>query len=228
MGYTFRNLSFLEQALSHRSYAFAVSQSRLLSNERMEFLGDALLGFVVSDFLYCRYARKGEGELSRIKSLMISRKALKAAADGLLLHQHLLLSSSEEKTGGRHRFSINTNAFEALVAAVYLDGGFDPARRFIERHVLSLLPRLLKDEDFYNYKSRLLEQVQAGGNASPQYSVVEEIGPDHNKTFRVSVSFSGRCYGEGQGKNKKDAEQLAARAALEQLEKETIDLNGLK
>jgi len=218
IGHRFRDRSFLTRALSHRSYALSGSGGPRESNERFEFLGDAVLGFVISDYLMERYPDREEGELSRIKSLIISRKALKEAADRIGLSQYLLLSRSEEKTGGRERFSINTNAFEALVAAVYLDGGIKPARRFIHRSVVPLLDTLLKDEDLFNYKSRLLEKVQAGGEESPRYSVVEESGPDHDKNFTVAVSFQGKEQGRGTGKNKKEAEQSAARAALSALD----------
>jgi ribonuclease-3 len=137
------------------------------------------------------------------------------------------LSRSEEKTGGRDRFSINTNAFEAVVAAIYLDGGIKPARRFIQNNVLNMLSSLLKDKEYINYKSRLLEKVQAQGHGVPKYTVLQENGPDHNKTFNVGVSISGRRAGAGTGKSKKDAEQLAARAAIENLkqEKSSIDLS---
>lgn len=217
-GHLFRDRSFLELALSHRSYALSSGGGRGMSNERMEFLGDAVLGFVISDFLMDEYPDRGEGELSRIKSLIISRKALKAAADRIGLSEFLLISRAEEKTGGRDRFSINTNAFEALIAAVYLDGGIKEARRFIRAHVIPLIPELLKDEDFCNYKSKLLEAAQAGGGEAPHYRVVSEDGPDHDKVFTVAVSFGGREYGLGKGKNKKEAEQSAARAALEEMD----------
>jgi len=219
LGYRFRDRSLLELAVTHRSYAFAVHDTTLESNERLEFLGDAVLGLVVSDFLFQKYTEKEEGELSKIKSLIISRKALKAAADEIGLSEFLLLSRSEEKTGGRERFSINTNTFEALIAAVYLDGGFKAASDFTHKKVLSLLEKMLKNEDFHNYKGRLLEHVQAKNAGVPQYTVTEETGPDHNKHFRISVSIQGKIYGEGAGSAKKDAEQAAAREALAGLKK---------
>ncbi|MFH0918747.1 MAG: ribonuclease III [Fibrobacterota bacterium] len=217
--YRFRDRELLALALSHRSYALSGKNDILASNERFEFLGDALLGFVVGEFLFLRYPDQQEGELSRLKSLLISRKALKEAADRIGLSEHLLLSKSEEKTGGRTRFSINTNAFEALIAAVFLDGGFAPAKRFIEQYVLVLLDTLLSGEDFFNYKSKLLELVQAQGEESPRYSVLKEAGPDHDKTFEITVGFWGKIHGTGTGKTKKEAEQAAARAAVEALEK---------
>ncbi len=219
IGYVFRDTSLLDHALSHRSYAFAVSNSNLMSNERLEFLGDAVLGLVASNFLFSRYPDKEEGELSRIRSLLISRKALKEAADRINLGDQLKLSRSEEKTGGRTRFSINSNTFEALIAAIYLDGGYAAAETFIKKHVLVMLDRMLTDEDYSNFKSRLLEFVQARGNEIPQYEVTSESGPDHAKTFDISVKFWGKHFGAGQGKSKKEAEQAAARSALDFLEK---------
>lgn len=220
IGYRFKNGAFLKHALSHRSFALSENGSPLNSNERLEFLGDALLGFVVGEHLYHAYPAKLEGELSRLRSLLISRKALKTAADNIGLSEVLFLSHSEEKTGGRTRFSINTNAFEALVAAIYLDGGLKPAKRFIDKHVLTLLPTVTGDELYFNYKSKLLEKVQAKADETPKYAVVNESGPDHNKIFEVSVSFWGKSHGVGRGSNKKEAEQQAARAALETLDQE--------
>lgn len=223
MGYAFRDIANLKHALSHRSFSLSSSHSPLSSNERLEFLGDALLGFVVGEYLYHEFPERLEGELSRVRSLLISRKALKKAADNIGLSEYLLLSHSEEKTGGRTRFSINTNAFEALVAAVYLDGGFKPAKRFIEAHVLTLLPTVTEDQLYFNYKSKLLEQVQSDGDEAPKYAVASERGPDHNKIFEVAVSFRGKIYGKGEGKNKKDAEQAAARVALAAMENNDAD-----
>lgn len=217
LGYRFRDRSLLERAVTHRSYAFVVHENSFESNERLEFLGDAVLGLVVSDFLFHRYTEKEEGELSKIKSLIISRKAVKAAADEIGLSEFLLLSRSEEKTGGRECFSINTNTFEALIAAIYLDGGFKAASDFTRRKVLSLLEKMLKNEDFHNYKGRLLEHTQAKNAGVPQYTVTQETGPDHNKTFRISVSLQGKTYGQGVGGAKKDAEQAAARETLAML-----------
>ncbi len=220
IGYCFKDESYLKHALSHRSFALFSSNSPLRSNERLEFLGDAILGFVVGEHLYHKFPEKLEGELSRLRSLLISRKALKTAADNIGLSRHLLLSHSEEKTGGRTRFSINSNAFEALVAAIYLDGGLEPTRKFIEKHVLTLLTTVTEDMLYFNYKSKLLEEVQSEGNESPKYSVVSETGPDHSKIFEVAVSFKGKTYGTGKGKSKKEAEQMAACAAIEALENE--------
>lgn len=218
IGYRFRDPALLERALTHRSHAVDRHNDLLRSNERFEFLGDAVLGHAVSEFLFRRFPDRREGDLSRVKSALISRKALKYAADTIGLSRHLLLSRSEEKTGGRDRFSINTNAFEALVAAVYLDGGFEASRAFIERHVQPLLTTVQEDESYVNYKSRLLERVQSDSDDAPRYTVTAENGPDHAKVFEVAVSFGGRPRGTGSGKSKKEAEQAAARSALENLE----------
>jgi ribonuclease-3 len=216
IGYHFRNVDFLNHALAHRSHAVSEHDDLLSSNERLEFLGDALLGFVAADYLFHRYQKKLEGELSRIKSVIISRKALKMAADKIVLSDHLLLSKSEEKTGGRTRFSINSNAFEALIAGIYLDGGFVPAKLFIERFVLVHLDELLTTDDMMNFKSMLLEKVQADGEEIPKYVVKKESGPDHDKNFEIAVIFKGRERGVGVGKTKKEAEQLAAKDALQE------------
>lgn len=217
IGYTFKNRQYLKHALTHRSHAFSESNDKLLSNERLEFLGDALLGFTVSEYLYSHYKNKLEGELSSIKSLVISRKALKEAADKISLGKYILLSHSEEKTGGRKRFSIISNTFESLIAGIYLDGGYSPAEKFIHNHLLSLLDSLLKNSELINYKSKLLEVVQAKGEDAPHYLVVNEIGPDHKKIFEIAVSFWGEVYGKGKGQSKKAAEQLAAKKALSKL-----------
>lgn len=216
--YSFDDPTILERALAHKSYAFSIANDNLKSNERLEFLGDAILGFIVSDYLFKKYPKKPEGELSKLKSLIISRKALREAADRIDLGEHILLSKAEEKTGGRDRFSINTNTFEALIAAIYLDGGFKKAKSFVYKYVLSLLREFINDKTFINYKSRLLEYVQSqDSNDMPKYDVVKEYGPDHNKTFEISVFFWGKVFGIGKGKTKKDAEQNAARVALEKL-----------
>ncbi|MBL8028077.1 MAG: ribonuclease III [Fibrobacteres bacterium] len=215
IGYYFRSAEIMNHALAHRSHAVSESDNLLLSNERLEFLGDALLGFVAADYLYHRYNKKLEGELSRIKSVIISRKALKTAADKITLSDSLLLSKAEEKTGGRTRFSINSNAFEALIAAIYLDGGFAPAKLFIERFVLVHLDELLAADEMMNFKSILLEKVQAKGDDTPKYVVKRESGPDHDKNFEIAVVFGFRERGFGTGKTKKEAEQLAAKDALQ-------------
>lgn len=159
-----------------------------------------------------------EGDLSQIKSLVVSKKVLKREAEKTGLGQDILLSPSEEKTGGRKRSSILADAYEAVIAAIYLDGGLEPARAFIERTVIRDMDEYLSDQDNVNYKSKLLEKSQKRQFGSPVYEVQSEKGPDHNKTFLISVLISGKECGTGTGRNKKAAEQEAARNALKKFD----------
>lgn len=221
INYTFFDKELLSHSLRHRS---VVSQSEgkntyLLSNERLEFLGDAVLDLVVSEFLYKKYQTKAEGDLSKMKSLIISRKVLKDAGDRINLGNYLILGKSEEKTGGRTRFSIISNAFESVIAGVYFDGGYKNAAKFINSFVLDYIDEILSNETFFNYKSTLLEYAQKGGGASPIYQLISSEGPDHKKTFTMDVQIKDIVLGRGVGKTKKEAEQLAAAAALEKIKK---------
>jgi ribonuclease-3 len=212
IAYSFRNENLLAQALTHRS-CFQTSEEHGLSNERLELLGDAVLGLVVTEALYRRFPDKSEGELTRLKSLMVSREVLAREAVQLDLGRFMRLGSGEEQSGGRHRRSILADAFEALLGAVYLDGGFDAARPFVQSFVLRDLSRFLADGLGGNYKSLLLEYVQGKGKGAPKYRVVEETGPDHRKEFTVEVLVKGEVLGRGRGSNKKTAEQQAAKEA---------------
>lgn len=212
--YRFRNCEFLHRALKHRSFAYEVEGGRTESNERMEFLGDAVLDLIVTEFLFRTFPDKQEGDLSKIKSLVVSKPVLRKAADKMDLGAHLYISASEERTGGRKRNSILADAFEAVIAAIYLDGGIAPSERFIQRTVLQDLDLHLADESHTNYKSELLEATQRKGFGTPVYDVISESGPDHNKTFEVCVKIRDDVWGRGRGKNKKAAEQEAARDAL--------------
>ncbi len=214
LGYCFRNMELLQRALMHRSYAYETEGGRTESNERMEFLGDAILDLVVTSFLFRTYPDKQEGDLSKIKSLVVSKPVLRKAADKMGLGAHLYISVSEERTGGRKRISILADAFEAVIAAIYLDGGLAPAERFIHATVLRDLDEHLQDESHTNYKSELLEATQSRGLGTPVYDVLSESGPDHNKTFDVCVKIRDDVWGRGRGKNKKSAEQEAAHDAL--------------
>jgi ribonuclease-3 len=217
IGYGFKNTAFLKQSLTHRSFAHANDGTGLNSNERLEFLGDAVLDLIVSEHLYNMYTRKREGMLSQYKSLIISRRVLRNAAEKIKLGSFMRLSEAEEKSGGRDRASILSDAFEAVIAAIYLDGGYDPARRFVREYVLDGMEVLLKDKEFFNFKSILLEHFQGLGEQVPRYVILEESGPDHNKTFQLGVEVDKKQLGTGEGKTKKDAEQNAARSALEGL-----------
>ena len=217
IGYRFRDRELLEQALTHRSSLSGTRKSRLVSNERLELLGDAVLGLAVTEFLFKRFPRKPEGELTNMKSVVVSRRILSRVARGLRLGDYILMSTAEERSGGRQRPSILADTLEALVGAIYLDGGFGEAMRFVRRFVLAQMNSFLSEEIYRNYKSELLEYAQARGWGNPTYTVLKEEGPDHDKTFTIQVSVAEKASGVGKGPTKKRAEQLAAREALKQL-----------
>jgi ribonuclease-3 len=214
LGYSFRDRRLLARALSHRS-----SVAGGLANERLEYLGDAVLGLVVSEFLFKRYPEYNEGNLTKIKAALVNEAMLSKVANNFNLGQFVYLSSEEEKSGGRLKPSIIADAMEAVIGAVYLDGGLAPAVGIINRIVLADFENLLRDETMFNYKGELLERMQGEGRGSPRYEVLEEQGPDHIKTFFMSVSVDGVKLGTGQGPTKKEAEQRAAKMALENLDK---------
>ena len=215
IGYKFQNITLLQNALAHSSYANERWHDSLKSNERLEFLGDSVLGMVVAEHLYRNFPDRPEGELTRMRADMVCETSLAVIAEQIGLGQHLLLGHGEETGGGRNRASILADAVESVIAASFLDGGMAAARSFIERFVLNRVPvRQLTNKD---YKTALQELVQQKKNQTITYRLVGESGPDHDKTFLVEVSLNGTVIGEGTGTSKKRAEQDAARAALEQL-----------
>jgi ribonuclease-3 len=212
IGYRFHNITLLQNALTHSSYANERWHDSLKSNERLEFLGDSILGMVVAEHLYRNFPNRPEGELTRMRADMVCERALARVAEQISLGQHLLLGNGEEQGGGRGRDSILADAVESVIAACFLDGGMDAARGFINRFVLEDVPvRKLRNAD---YKTALQELVQQKKNQVLSYELVGEEGPDHNKTFRVSVSLNGKIVGEGVGSSKKRAEQDAAHSAI--------------
>lgn len=214
IGYTFRDEKLMENALTHSSYANERGKSRIFSNERLEFLGDSVLGFVTAEHLFEKYPSRPEGEMTRIRAELVCEHSLAATAETLELGAVLLLGKGEEQNGGRRRKSILADAVEALLAAIYLDGGMEPARTFVLDHILAEKPTELTD-----YKTALQERVQSAGGLSPQYRIIDEYGPDHAKTFVARVEIGGEPAGEGSGRTKKEAEQAAARAAMESMVK---------
>lgn len=211
--YKFKDRSLLENALTHSSYANEVRHG-LSSNERLEFLGDSVLSIVVSEHLYRRFPKMPEGELTRLRASLVCEKALCGFSRELGLGAYLKLGRGEDKGGGRERDSILADAFEAVLAAIYLDGGFEPARR----HVMNFVLRELSghDEDaFKDYKTALQEIIQRNPEESVTYYLTGESGPDHDKRFTVEVHLNSNVIGTGVGKNKKQAEQMAAKQALE-------------
>ena len=220
IGYRFRNITLLQNALAHSSYANERWHDSLKSNERLEFLGDSILGMVVAEHLYRNYPDRPEGELTRMRADMVCEQTLAAAANRIGIGGHLLLGHGEEQTGGRTRNSILADAVESVIAACFLDGGMDAARGFIDRFVLTDVPvRKLRNAD---YKTALQELVQQKKNQQLTYKLTGESGPDHDKHFEVAVLLNGSTVGTGTGSSKKRAEQDAARVALEKLFPEEV------
>ena len=219
VGYTFRDLSLLKQALMHSSYTNEKHLPKHRCNERLEFLGDAVLELVSSEYLYLNSPHTPEGELTKTRASMVCEPSLALCARDIGLGDYLLLGKGEEATGGRHRDSVTSDAMEALIGAVYLDGGFTNAKEFIHRFVLTDL----EDKKlFYDIKTILQEMVQGTKAGTISYRLTGEEGPDHDKSFYVEVLIGDRVYGEGKGRTKKAAEQQAAyRAILKLRKKET-------
>ena len=215
IGYTFRDITLLGNALSHSSYANERWHNGLKSNERLEFLGDSVLGMVVAEHLYRTCPDRPEGELSRMRADMVCETSLAAIAVKLNLGQQLLLGHGEVISGGNKRASILADAVESVIAAIYLDGGFAPAKGFIERFVLT--GATVEQPRNMDYKTALQELIQQKKGQIISYQLVRQSGPDHNKEFVVQVCVNGQVVGEGIGSSKKRAEQDAARAALEKL-----------
>ncbi len=215
IGYRFKNISLLQNALAHSSYANERWHNSLMSNERLEFLGDSILGMTVADYLYRTFPDRPEGELTRMRADMVCEKTLAAVANRVGLGQHLLLGHGEEQGGGRKRESILADAVESVIAACYLDGGFEAAAGFIRSFILCQVP--VKQLHNVDYKTTLQELVQQKKNQVLTYALAGESGPDHDKQFIVEVSLNGEVVGQGAGRSKKKAEQDAARAAIEKL-----------
>ena len=218
--YRFKNPDHLITALKHRSYVYSREQSGVHSNERLEFLGDAVLDLVVGEFIYHKYPGRREGQLTQLRSTLVNRKALARQARVMKLGRYVLLSTSEARSGGRFRHSILSDAYESIIGAIYLDGGLQPVRRFLRRTLLQELSeeRPSDIDDSRNYKSALLEFTQGEGIGQPEYRVDSAVGPDHEKIFTIEVFVAGNPVSKGTGTSKKNAEQDAARQAVEQLQ----------
>ncbi len=213
----FNDPQLIITALKHRSYLNITNEDRIYSNERLEFLGDAVLDLVVTHYLYEKFPKRTEGELSKIKSILVSKPVLADIANQMSLGSFVLINWGEEKTGGRKRQSILGDAMEALIGAIYLDQGLDAARAFIHEHLLKNFQKIIKRGLYKNYKSMLLEFAQSKGWEMPEYKVVREEGPDHAKEFVIEVYVDKQKLGEGRGSSKKTAEQQAARQAVKKL-----------
>ena len=216
IGYSFRNITLLQNALSHSSYANERWHNSLMSNERLEFLGDSVLGMLVAEYLYKTFPDRPEGDLTRMRADMVCEQALAKVANRLELGKHILLGHGENQSGGSSRPSILADAVESVIAACFLDGGMESAKAFVTRFILCDVP--VKHRYNVDYKTELQELVQKKKDQILTYELIGESGPDHDKRFVVAVSLNGQKIGEGEGSSKKRAEQEAACVALETLQ----------
>lgn len=216
LGYQFKDITLLENALTHSSYANEHHMGSLNSNERLEFLGDSVLGMVVADNLYRTFPKLPEGDLTRLRANLVCEGSLVLVAKQLNLGSYLRLGKGEEASGGRERPSIIADAVEAVLAAVYLDGGISQARRIIQHYILDHMAEVQRASR--DHKTYLQELVQRKSGQVLSYHLVGESGLDHAKTFIMEVRLNGKAIGKGQGRSKKEAEQMAAKAAIEKLE----------
>jgi len=214
----FANKNLLKTAFAHRSYLNEHADFHLPSNERLEFLGDAILQSLTSEFLYKTYPRSSEGELTNYRAALVCTQSLAESAKKLDLGKYLYLSKGENDSGGRESAYLLANTFEALLGAIYLDMGFDTAREFLENNLFIKLPEIIKNKRFKDFKSTLQEIVQEKLLVTPVYRVLREWGPDHNKSFEVAVLIKDKIVGKGAGSSKQKAEQTAAKDSLEKLD----------
>ena len=215
IGYHFHNISLLQNALTHSSYANERWHNSLLSNERLEFLGDSILGMLVAEYLYRNFPDRPEGELTRMRADMVCEKTLAGVAETIHLGNHLLLGHGEEQGGGRTRESILADAVESVIAACFLDGGLEASLHIVKTFILVEVP--VSQLHNMDYKTKLQELVQQKKNQVLTYQLLAETGPDHDKHFEVAVALNGTEVGRGDGRSKKRAEQEAARLAIVKL-----------
>ena len=215
IGYRFNNKEYILEALTHSSYSN--ENKRYNFNERLEFLGDSVLSIVVSDYLFKNEKDLPEGELTKLRASIVCEESLSEVANQIKLGDFMLLGKGEEATGGRERISILADAFEAVIAAIYLDGSIEDARNFILNNMKSIISDARRGKIFRDYKTHLQEVLQGKGESNIWYKLIDEKGPDHNKRFIMEVGTNNDVLGIGEGKSKKEAEQLAARVALDKI-----------
>ncbi len=216
IGYSFKNGELLAHAMKHKSSVKSEADPKgLTSNERLEFLGDAVIDCLVTAELFNRYPELPEGQLAKMKSLLVSRKILGIVANRIELANYITRGRSEKKNQRKGNSTIESNAFEALLGAIYLDSGIDDVNKILNKILYPNIDFFINDVDNRNYKSRILEMSQKDGHGIPQYPMVSEEGPDHDKKFTISIEVAGIKLGVGTGKNKKEAEQDAARIAVQ-------------
>ena len=227
IGYTIRNKRTFLEALLHRSFLqFQSKPHQRVSNERLEFLGDSILDLIVGEYLFDRYPNAEEGELTKIRSRLVNRKALVVYARELKLNTFMFMSTSAEQAVEKGNDSILADAYEAIIAAIYLDSSFEEARKFVERQVLGAVKKGILSTSDDNYKSMLLEYAQGHGFGIPRYGIVKEEGPDHDRIFTVEVTLADECIGSGSGRSKKEAEQQAAEQGLEHILRGESSISG--
>lgn len=215
--YNISNQQLFIQALSHRSYIQYSDDHSAISNERLEFLGDAVLNLVVGEHLYRKYTDAPEGDLTKIRSRLVNRKAINSFARALHLEDFILMSQSASQVAEKGLDTILSDAYEAVIGAIYIDGGYTEAKKFIQHNILDALELGTVNIEDENYKSLLLEHTQAEGLGIPRYMTINQAGPEHDRTFTVEVFIGDSSYGVGSGKSKKDAEQHASAEALQRL-----------
>ncbi|MCG8483060.1 MAG: ribonuclease III [Clostridia bacterium] len=217
IGYKFNNLDLLNTALTHSSYNNEKKSTHKHNNERLEFLGDAILDAVISQYLYARFENFEEGDLTRMRANIVCESSLADCGVKFQIGQYFLLGKGEENTGGRDRSSIIADTVEAVFGAVYLDGGWDHANRFILNCLQEIIEEVVQGKRYSDFKTKFQEIIQAKTDLDIQYETVKEEGPDHNKTFYVNVSVGREVKGNGSGRSKKEAEQNAAKDALSEM-----------
>jgi ribonuclease-3 len=215
IGITFKDKNLLKQAFTHRSYLNEHKDSELAHNERLEFLGDAVLELIVTEYLYGKYPDSTEGELTAFRSALVNAVTMSDAASKIGMNDFLLLSKGEAKDIGRARQIILANTIEALIGAIFLDQGYEMAKYFISKYIFSLIEKIVEEKTWLDAKSKFQEQAQENESVTPAYKTLKEEGPDHDKQFTVGVYLGKSKVAEGEGKSKQEAEQVAAKNALE-------------
>jgi len=217
IGYEYKDISLLHHALVHRSYA---NEHDVKNNERMEFLGDSVLSIVISDHIFHLMANRTEGDLSKMRAAIVCEQSLAKAAARFGLGEHILLGKGEKRTGGGERPSIVSDAFEAVIASIYLDGGIEAARKWVLSHLANEIEEAMSGGDYGDYKTALQEKVQKGDKGHVTYEIIAEHGMDHEKRFEAAVFIDGERKAAGMGRSKKEAEQQAAKNAIESINEE--------
>lgn len=218
--YSFKDKDLLKRALTHRSYLNELKYKDAKHNERLEFLGDAVLELLITKYLFENYPERPEGELTSFRAAVVRTESLAETAGELNIGEYLYMSKGEESTGGRERPYILANTIEALLGAFYVDGGITPCKQFVDTYMVPKLPKIIEDRLDIDPKSKLQEIAQELYKYTPTYELVEETGPDHDRTFIMKVIVNNEEFGQGEGKNKQEAEQNAAEAALNKLKEE--------